>query len=44
MAVGVLLTAFAAYLTHAATVAAPLFSQPADVRSVIDAARGDRKH
>jgi hypothetical protein len=34
LAVGVLIAAFAAFLTHAATVAAPLFAQPPDVPSV----------
>src|ERR671918_2456936 len=34
LAVGVLLAAFAAFLTHAVTVAAPLFAQPPDVPSV----------
>ena len=37
-AVGVLVAAFAAFLTHAVTVAAPLFPQPPDVPSVIDSA------
>jgi hypothetical protein len=36
LAVGVLIAAFAAFLTHAVTVAAPLFAQPPDVPSVID--------
>src|SRR5678815_2155477 len=31
LAVGVLIAAFAAFLTHAVTVAAPLFAQPPDV-------------
>jgi len=34
LAVGVLIAAFAAFLTHATTVAASLFAQPSDVRSV----------
>jgi hypothetical protein len=34
LAVGVLIAAFAAFLIHAATVAAPLFAQPPDVPSV----------
>src|SRR5262245_2354579 len=34
LAVGVLIAAFAAFLTHAVTVAAPLFAQPQDVPSV----------
>src|SRR5512132_1526464 len=38
LAVGVLIAAFAAFLTHAVTVAAPLFAQPPDVPSVIDPA------
>lgn len=38
LAVGVLSAAFAAFLTHAVTVAAPLFPQPADVPSVVDSA------
>jgi hypothetical protein len=38
LAVGVLSAAFAAFLIHAATVAAPLFAQPPDVPSVIDSA------
>jgi hypothetical protein len=38
LAVGVLIAAFAAFLTHAVTVAAPLFGQPPDVPSVIDSA------
>jgi hypothetical protein len=38
LVVGVLIAAFAAYLTHAVTVAAPLFAQPPDVPSVIDSA------
>jgi hypothetical protein len=33
---GVLIAAFAAFLTHAVTVAAPLFAQPPDVPSVSD--------
>jgi CubicO group peptidase (beta-lactamase class C family) len=36
LAVGVLMAAFAAFVTHAAAVAAPLFAQPRDVPSVID--------
>src|SRR5688572_9277098 len=38
VAVGVLIAAFAAFLTHAVTVAAPLFAQPLHVPSVIDSA------
>jgi Beta-lactamase len=38
LAVGVLVAAFAAFLTHAATVAAPLFAQPPDVPSVSQSA------
>src|SRR5512132_1806112 len=38
LAVGVLIAAFAAFLTHAVTVAAPLFAQPPDVPSGIDSA------
>jgi hypothetical protein len=38
LAVGVLIAAFAAFLTHAVTVAAPLFAQPPDVPSVIESA------
>ena len=38
LSVGVLLAAFAAFLTHAVTVTAPLFAQPQDVPSVIDSA------
>jgi hypothetical protein len=38
LAVGVLVAAFAAFLTHAVSVAAPLFAQPPDVPSVIDSA------
>ena len=38
LAVGVLVAAFAAVLTHAVTVAAPLFAQPPDVPSVIESA------
>ncbi|MGQ0736859.1 MAG: serine hydrolase [Acidobacteriota bacterium] len=34
LAVGVLIAAFAAFLTHAVTLAAPLFAQPPDVPSV----------
>ena len=34
VAVGVLIAAFAAFFTHAVTVAAPLFAQPPDVPSV----------
>jgi hypothetical protein len=34
LAVGVLIAAFAGFLTHAVTVAAPLFAQPPDVPSV----------
>jgi CubicO group peptidase (beta-lactamase class C family) len=36
LAVGVLIAAFAAFLTHAVTVAAPPFAQPPDVPSVIE--------
>ena len=38
LAAGVLVAAFAAFLTHAVTVTAPLFAQPQDVPSVIDSA------
>jgi hypothetical protein len=38
LAVGVLIAAFAAFLTHAVTVAAPLFAQPPDVPSVNESA------
>jgi hypothetical protein len=38
LAVGVLMAAFAAFLTHAVAVTAPLFAQPQDVPSVIDSA------
>ena len=38
LAVGVLTAAFAAFLTHAVTVAAPLFAQPGDVPSVSESA------
>src|SRR5687767_11929982 len=38
LAVGVLIAAFAAFLTHAVAVTAPLFRQPQDVPSVIDSA------
>lgn len=38
LAVGVLVAAFAAFLTHAVTVAAPLYAQPPDVPSVMDSA------
>src|SRR6185503_19009708 len=38
LAVGALLAAFAAFLTHSVTVTAPLFGQPQDVPSVIDSA------
>jgi CubicO group peptidase (beta-lactamase class C family) len=38
LAVGVLVAALAAFLTHAITVAAPPFAQPPDVPSVIDSA------
>src|SRR5688500_1972763 len=38
LAVGVLIAAFAAFLTHAVAVAAPLFAQPQDVPSVSDSA------
>ena len=42
LAVGVLVAAFAAFLTHAVTVAAPLFAQAPDVPSVVDAAPPQR--
>jgi hypothetical protein len=38
LAVGVLIAAFAAFLTHAVGVAAPLFAQPPDVPSVSESA------
>ena len=38
LAVGVLMAAFAAFLTHAVTVAAPLFGRPPDVPSVSESA------
>jgi hypothetical protein len=38
VAVGVLIAACAAFLIHAATIAAPLFAQPADVPSVSESA------
>jgi hypothetical protein len=38
LAAGVLIAAFAAFLTHAVTIAAPLFGQPPDVPSVSDSA------
>ena len=38
LAVGVLIAAFAAFLTHAVTVAAPLFAQPPDLPSVNESA------
>src|SRR3954468_23074624 len=38
LAVGVLVAAFAAFLTHAAAVTAPLFAQPQDVPAVTDSA------
>ncbi|MGE0359274.1 MAG: serine hydrolase [Vicinamibacterales bacterium] len=38
LAVGVLMAALAAFLTHAFAVTAPLFAQPQDVPSVIDSA------
>src|SRR5687768_12851526 len=38
LAVGVLIAGFAAFLTHAVAVTAPLFAQPQDVPSVIDSA------
>ena len=38
LAVGVLIAAFAAFLTHAVAVTVPLFAQPQDVPSVIDSA------
>jgi hypothetical protein len=38
LAAGVLIAAFAAFLTHAVTVAAPLFAQPSDVPSVSEPA------
>ena len=42
LAVGVLIAAFAAFLTHAVTVAAPLFAQPPDVPSVSEPAPSPR--
>src|SRR6266850_3823067 len=38
LAVGVLMAAFAAFLTHTVAVTVPLFAQPQDVPSVIDSA------
>src|SRR5918995_6122277 len=38
LAIGVLIAAFAAFLSHAVTVAAPLFAQPPDVPSVSESA------
>ena len=38
LAVGVLIAAFAAFLTHAVAVTVPLFAHPQDVPSVIDSA------
>ena len=38
LTVGILVAAFAAFLTHAVTVTAPLFAQPQDVPSVVDTA------
>src|SRR5688500_6860393 len=38
LAIGVLIAAFAAFFTHAVTVAAPLFAQAAEVPSVSEAA------
>jgi hypothetical protein len=38
LAVGVLVAAFAAFVTHTVAVTAPLFAQPQDVPSVIDSA------
>jgi hypothetical protein len=38
LAVGVLIAAFAAFLTHEVTVTAPLFARPQDVPSVVDSA------
>jgi len=38
LAVGIVIAAFAAFLTHAVTVAAPLFAQSPDVPSVVDSA------
>src|SRR5687768_13401570 len=38
LAVGVLMAAFAAFLTHGVAMTAPLFAQPRDVPSVIDSA------
>jgi len=38
LAVGVLIAAFTAFLTHVVAVTAPLFAQPQDVPSVIDSA------
>ena len=38
LAVGALIAAFAAFLTHATVVAAPLFAQPQDVPSVVEPA------
>ena len=38
LAVGALIAAFAAFLTHATVVAAPLFAQPQDVPSIVEPA------
>ena len=38
LVVGILIAAFAAFLTHAVTVSAPLFAQPQDVPSVLGSA------
>jgi hypothetical protein len=38
LTVGVVVAAFAAFLTHAVTAAAPLFAQPPEVPSIIDSA------
>ena len=42
LAVGVLVAAFAAFLTHAVTVAAPVFAQPSDVPSATASAPSPR--
>jgi hypothetical protein len=42
LAVGALIAAFAAFLTHATVVAAPLFDEPQDVPSVVDPARSPK--
>src|SRR4029453_13795866 len=44
LAVGVLIAAFAAFLTHAVTVAAPLFAQPPDVPPVSGSAGRRLRH